>query len=214
MFARLGPWAHDHRKLVLGIWIAALVLSGMLAGTAGGAFRDEFNLPDVESKDGFDVLDEEFGGQGTGVVGTIVFRAEQGVNDPEVRREMQELFDHVEQIEDVNRVESPYDEDGDRLMSENGEIAYANVEMPDDISFPRAEEIRDEILGEAPEIEGVQMELGASSSPSSTSRRRRSSAWRSRWSSSSWPSGRCSPWACPSGLRCSASASARRSRRC
>ena len=38
------------------------------------------NLPDVESKTGFDILDQNFGGQGTGQPGTIVFRAEQGVD--------------------------------------------------------------------------------------------------------------------------------------
>jgi RND superfamily putative drug exporter len=164
VFARLGPWCHDHRKRVLGLWILVLVLGGVIAGSAGGAFRDEFNLPDVESKDGFDILDENFGGEGTGQVGTIVYRAEQGVDDPTVRAEMQALFDQVAEIKDVDRVESPYADRGDRLIASDGEeagkIAYANVEMPDDISFGRAGEIRDEILDEAPDIEGVRTELG------------------------------------------------------
>jgi len=158
VFARIGPWCHDRRKLVVGLWILALLLVGMLAGSAGGAFRDEFNLPESESKDGFDILDENFGGQGTGQTGTVVFRAEQGVDDPDVREQMQALFDDVAEIEDVDRVESPYE--NDRLISDDGTIAYANVEMPDDISFPRAGEIRDEILENTPEIEGVQTELG------------------------------------------------------
>src|SRR3712207_5896151 len=79
VFARLGPWCHDHRKKVLVLWIAVLLLGFIAQGAIGNAFRDEFNLPDVESKTGFDILDERFGGQGTGQVGTIVFRAEQGV---------------------------------------------------------------------------------------------------------------------------------------
>ena len=45
MFARLGAWCHDRRKLVLGLWAAALVLGLALARTVGGAFREEFNLP-------------------------------------------------------------------------------------------------------------------------------------------------------------------------
>ncbi len=107
MFAKLGPWCHDHRRLVLGLWLAILVLGGAVSSSVGSGFRDEFNLPDVESKAGFDILDENFGGRGTGQVGTIVFRAEQGVDDPAVRQAMQGLFDRVAAIEDVTGVQSP-----------------------------------------------------------------------------------------------------------
>src|SRR5688572_5599096 len=134
---RLGPWCHDRRRLVLGLWVAVLLLGGVVSSAVGSAFRDEFNLPDVESKRGFDLLDEQFGGQGTGVVGTIVFRADQGVEDPEVRESMQALFDQVSTIDDVMRVESPYAEAGAQQIASDGDgagtIAYANVELPDDI---------------------------------------------------------------------------------
>ena len=150
MFARLGPWCHDNRKKVLAAWVAILVLGFVAQGAIGSAFRDEFNLPDVESKTGFDILDEEFGGQGTGVIGTIVFRAEQGVDDPEVRDAMTQVFDEAAAQEDVNLVESPYTEEGARQIAsqgdEAGKIAFANIEMPDDIDFGRAGEIRDSIL--------------------------------------------------------------------
>ena len=164
MFARLGPWCHDHRKLVLATWVAVLVLGGAISGAVGSGFRDDFNLPDVESKVGFDILDEEFGGQGTGLVGTIVYRAPQGVDDPSVQEAMSALFAEVATIEEVTRVENPYEPGGERLISANGpeagRIAYANVELDPEISFPRAEEIRDQILEGLPEIEGLRIELG------------------------------------------------------
>ena len=164
MFARLGTWSHDRRKLVVGLWLAVLIFGNVIAGAVGDAFRDEFNLPDSESRTGFDILDDHYGGEGTGITGTIVFEAAQGVDDPGVESQMEDLFAFVDEIPDVVRVESPYDEGGERLISSEGdrqgEIAYANVEFPDDIEFPRAEEIRNEILDEVDEIEGVRVELG------------------------------------------------------
>ncbi|MDP8986763.1 MAG: MMPL family transporter, partial [Actinomycetota bacterium] len=164
MFAKLGSWCHDRRRLVLGLWLALLVGGGAVSNAVGSGFRDEFNLPDVESKAGFDILDESFGGQGTGLVGTIVFRAEQGVQDPVVRQEMQELFDRVATIEDVDRVQSPYADDGAQQIASRGpdagKIAFANVELPDDVSTDRGFEIREQILADAPPIDGLRIELG------------------------------------------------------
>jgi putative drug exporter of the RND superfamily len=141
-----------------------LVFGFAVSGAVGNAFRDEFNLPDVESKTGFDILDDNFGGQGTGVIGTVVFHADQGVDDPEVEAAMQALFDNAAQLDDVTGVESPYSGEGAQQIAsegpEAGRIAYANVEMPDDIEFARAGEIRDAILDDAPEIDGLRIEMG------------------------------------------------------
>ncbi|MBI5089868.1 MAG: MMPL family transporter, partial [Actinobacteria bacterium] len=164
MFARLAGACHDNRRLVAGAWVLAFVVIGAVSGIVGNGFRDEFDLPDSDSKTGFDVLDRDFGGQGTGITGTIVFHADQGVDDPEVRSAMEALFAQVEGIENVSRLESPYADGGERLISSNGpeagKIAYANVEMPDDIEFPDAEKIRDAILDDAPTIDGLDIELG------------------------------------------------------
>jgi len=164
VFSRLGTWCHDRRRLVLGLWVGVLVVGFAVSGAVGDAFRDEFNLPDVESKTGFDILDDNFGGEGTGVVGTIVFQAEQGVEDPEVETAMQALFDETAQLDGVTSVESPYGGQGAQQIAsegpERGRIAYANVEMPDDIEFARAGEIRDAILRDAPEIDGLRIEMG------------------------------------------------------
>src|SRR5687768_16976442 len=92
VFSRLGPWGYDRRRLVVALWVVVLIAGGVLSGAVGGGFRDEFNLPDVESKRGIDIIDERFGGQGSGIVGTIVFRADQGVDDPAVREAMEALF--------------------------------------------------------------------------------------------------------------------------
>ncbi len=164
MVARLGTWCFDHRWRVLGLWIVALVVGNGIASTIGQAYRQDFSLPGAESTDGFDVLDEHFGGQGAGFIGTIVYSAEQGVDDPAVAAAMSELFDEVATFDGVTRVESPYADGGEQLISDDGaqagRIAYANVEMPEDIEFIDAEEIRNDILDRVPEIDGLRVELG------------------------------------------------------
>ena len=164
MLAKLGSWCHDHRRLVLGLWLVLLLAGNAFSRAVGNGFRDEFDLPDSESRAGFDILDESFGGQGTGLVGTIVFRADQGVQHPAVRQAMQALFDKVATIDDVVRVQSPYAADGAQQIASRGpdagKIAFANVEMPDDTDFKRGFEIRKEILADAPRIDGLRVEFG------------------------------------------------------
>ena len=164
MFARLGTWCHDRRKLVLATWIGVLVFSFALSGVVGSGFRDDFNLPNVESKKGFDILEEHFGGRGTGQSGTIVFKAAQGVDSPDVKQAMEGLFAKIATTKDVVRVQSPYSEEGAQQIASRGpdagKIAFANVELPEDISFPRAAEIGKQIEDDAPKVAGLQVERG------------------------------------------------------
>ena len=122
------------------------------------------------------MLDRDFGGQGTGISGTIVFRADQGVDDPEVKAAMEALFAKVATLANVNRVDSPYSAEGDRFISsvgpQAGKIAYANVEMPDGISLPDATDIREAIRGRGTRPSTVSRSSSAASSSPSSSRRR------------------------------------------
>jgi putative drug exporter of the RND superfamily len=164
VFTRLGPWCHDRRRLVLGLWIAALLLGNGIAGSVGEDYRQDFSLPGAESTAGFDILDAEFGGQGAGQVGTIVFQADQGVDDPEVQAAMQGLFDEVAGLEGVSRVESPYESGNERLVASNGpeagKIAFANVELPEDVEFAVATDVSRAIHDRAPDIDGLRIERG------------------------------------------------------
>ncbi|HEU5083885.1 MAG TPA: MMPL family transporter [Acidimicrobiales bacterium] len=159
MFSRLGPWCHDRRRVVLALWIGALIVANGIAGGIGDDYRQDFTLPGAESTAGFDILNESFEGQGAGQTGTVVFQAAQGVRDPAIEQAMTALLDDINGLEGVSRVESPY---GDRpdLVSEDGTIAYANVEFPEDVDFALAADARDAILSELPRIDGLRVELG------------------------------------------------------
>jgi putative drug exporter of the RND superfamily len=165
MFSRLGTWCHDRRKLVLGLWVAALFLANGVAGGIGDAYRQDFSLEGFESTEGFTLVESEFAdGSGSPQSGQIVFQAEQGVDDPEVQAAMEEMFAAVAEIDDVTAVQSPYAEGGEFQISSRGDaagrIAYATVNLPEDIDFTRASDIGGEIRDLIPEAEGLRVELG------------------------------------------------------
>ncbi len=163
MFARLGTWCHDRRKTVVVLWVVALVVLGGLSGAVGTDFKEDFHGPDVESQTGFDTLNEHFGGQGAGLTGTIVFRAEQGVEDPAVRAAMEELFVELDARDDIS-IASPYAPGGEHQIAgqgpDAGKIAYAGLEMPDGTAWSDAQEVGLLVRQEAPELDGLQVEVG------------------------------------------------------
>lgn len=165
MFSRLGTWCHDHRKLVLFGWIAALIFANVIAGSVGDAYRQDFSLKGFESTKGFTLVEEKFAdGSGSPQSGQIVFSASQGVGDPAIKAAMEEMFAEVAKIEDVTAVQSPYAEGGASQISAQGDtagkIAYATVNLPEDIDFTRASDIGKEIRELIPEEEGLNVELG------------------------------------------------------
>jgi RND superfamily putative drug exporter len=165
MFARLATWSHDRRRLVLLAWIVVLVvLNGIANGAVKEDYKQDFSLPGADSSQGFDVLKDHFGDQAPGITGTIAFEADQGVNDPAVRRAMASLFAQVAGLDGVAGVESPYDFGGERFISANGEhagkIAYANVNFPRDVDFGSIPAIKKAIEQAEPHISGLRIELG------------------------------------------------------
>src|SRR3954453_1018885 len=159
MFGRLGSLCFRRRRVVAAVWFLALIVLGAISGAVGSAFQDQFSLPNVESKKGFDILQAHFGGQGAGITGTIVFRADQGVRDPAVRAAMEAVFAKVDAREDVT-VTSPYAPGGERQIAESGKIAYADLEMPQNTSFNKTLEVSNEIKAADPKLQGLQVEVG------------------------------------------------------
>ena len=131
----------------------------------GDAYRQDFSLDGFESTEGFTLVENEFDdGSGSPQSGQIVFEAEQGVDDPEVRAAMEAMFAKVAAIEEVTGLQSPYDPGGQFQISQRGDaagrIAYATVNLPEDIDFTRASEIGDELRDLTPDVEGLRVELG------------------------------------------------------
>jgi RND superfamily putative drug exporter len=143
-----------------------LFVANGIAGGIGDAYRQDFSLDGFESTEGFSLVESEFDdGSGSPQSGQIVFQAPQGVDDPEVQEAMEALFAEVEDIEDVVSVQSPYAPGAEAFqISTQGEapgtIAFATVNLPEDIDFTRAADVGDEIRELMPEVEGLRIELG------------------------------------------------------
>ena len=168
MYSSLGRWCYRHPWRVLIAWLLVIVIAGGAAGSLGAAYGGTPAAPDAESSLGADILDEHFGRIGAVISGRIVFRAEQGVDDPAVRAAMTELFERVEALEGVT-VGSPYAPNGGHRIAaqgpEAGRIAYADIDTGADTSAFEAEDIGHEIghlidlLG-LRSMAGVQVEVG------------------------------------------------------
>jgi RND superfamily putative drug exporter len=161
MLRRLARLCYRRRWRVLAVWVVFLVAVSVVSSAAGGVFRNEFSLRGSESKEASDFLEERGFDTRAGFSGQIVFAADQGVDNPDVQRAMEDLFARVERTVSRVQVVSPYSPEGARQVSQNGRIAYAEVNLADrpDADFQSA---ADDIKAEAEDVRvsGVRVELG------------------------------------------------------
>ena len=174
--ARISNWCFDHRIGAVALWVAALAAIFGVAGAIGPSYDATFGIPGSDSDAGFDVLEEHFPDVGAGALsGTIVFRAEQGVDAPEVTTAMDELFALVEAgFPDEAGVAqhpgatviSPYTEQGEGQIAREGplagEVAYAQVNLAEDVDITESALLGGAIADHAPSLEGLEVVPGGS----------------------------------------------------
>ena len=161
MMRQLARFCYHRRRIVLSGWILLLVGLIVLSQVAGGESRTEFSLPGSESQEAFDLLEERGFATRAGEPAQIVFEAKQGVADPAVQQAMEAFFATVEEDVDAADVISPYEPAGARQMSEDGTIAYAEVNLADRSQEEYqavGEQIRE--LRDALAVDGLRVELG------------------------------------------------------
>ncbi|MBL8774416.1 MAG: MMPL family transporter [Acidimicrobiales bacterium] len=174
LLSRLGAWCFDHRRAAVALWAGLLAVVFVAAGAVGPAFDSGSAAPASDSDAGFAALEAHFPELGTGgQSGTIVFRAEQGVDDPEVVGAMEELFATVDagfpDEEGVPSapgatVVSPYSDQGAGQIATAGplagRLAFATVHLSADIDDTESARIGELIAEEAPSIEGLEVLAG------------------------------------------------------
>ena len=95
VIARVGAWCFHRRGSTVLIWIVGLAVLLAISGVVGSDYAEDFEIPESQSRSGFEILDEYFGGLATGFSGSIVYEAEQGVTDPDVVSAMNAMFASV-----------------------------------------------------------------------------------------------------------------------
>jgi len=161
MLALLGGWCFRNPwRVVAGWFVVILLVFGAVVAVGGPAFNGAFEIPNSESRDGFDALDEHFGGLGSGQGGSIVFRAEGGIDDPVVRAAMEAMFVEAAAFSGVTLV-SPYDgPQGAAQVNTDRTVAYAAVTVVAEIDQTAASLIGEQLVELSPEIDGLQVEIG------------------------------------------------------
>ncbi len=168
MYTSISRWCFRHPWRGLAVWLAALLLIAGISGSLGASYSGELAIAGTESHSGSEILKDHFGGVGAGPGGTVVFRAEQGIDDPAVQTALSELLTRVDALEGTTVI-SPYGPGGQyRIAQQGGEaglIAYADVSLPPGTSGTDAQEVGAEIEDLIEELdlrsmEGLDVEVG------------------------------------------------------
>ncbi len=155
-----ATWITGHRKTVIAAWIVALVGIGLVAGSVGADYSEDFKLPASDSEEAFTLLEDRFPSQ-SGESAQIVFKSEAGIESPAVKAKLERVFTEVEGLPHVSEVASPYVSGGAAAISEDGKIGYATVQFDvfsNELADDEARKLID--AGEAVAGDGLQVEFG------------------------------------------------------
>jgi RND superfamily putative drug exporter len=125
---RVAQFSYRRRRLILLLWIGALIGVNLIGSSIGSAYSQSFSLPGTESQRATDLLQARFPAR-AGDSGQIVFATPAGVRTPAVEARMTRVFASVAQVPGVTTVESPYTVVGARQISKDGTVAYATVDF-------------------------------------------------------------------------------------
>jgi RND superfamily putative drug exporter len=161
---RLARFAFRRRRLVLGVWLAAVVLAVVLAAVSGGKTNDKFTVPGTESQEASDLLTAKLpelaGGQ------TQVVFATKGsikVTDSSYRAGIEAAISNLQHVPQVVSVSDPF-ETG--VVSADQHVALSQVQFG-----PQPADVKDSSLDKMKEATvpardaGVQVEYGGSVYP-------------------------------------------------
>ena len=124
---RIGRWSFRRRRLVVGLWLAVVVLAGVAAATAPAGEEEDISMPGTESQQAFDLLDERFPqSNAQGAEARLVFQAPDGqqVTASEHKAAVEDTIESLAGGAQVAEATDPFETDA---VSEDGTIAYSTI---------------------------------------------------------------------------------------
>jgi RND superfamily putative drug exporter len=152
MLYRLGRGSAAHPWRTLLAWLVAAIAVAGLAGTLGGEFQDDYDVPDARAQVGIDQLREHFPEAGYASAQVVVHDADGGVLET---AELTALGERLTGLPHVLTVSAPrLSEDADTALLE---VRY-DVPVTDPDLYGNLEPLEDAI--EPTRDAGLQVELG------------------------------------------------------
>jgi RND superfamily putative drug exporter len=124
---RLARLCFRHRRLVLALWLAAVIAAVAAATLSGGKTNDNFTIPGTEAQRASDLLSEKLpvfsGGQMQVVFAT---HGAAKVTDPAVQAAILTAMTQLKSVGQIATVVDPYTA---KLVSANGQVALGTVQF-------------------------------------------------------------------------------------
>ncbi len=116
----LAGWCVRHRRLVVLLWIAVLVVSIFAVKSVGTAYSDNFNFPHTQSFDAINLL-KSVAPARSGDTEQVVFGTADGgsVSDSAVGQRINTMVQKIDALPNVSAVQSPYDSSGNLVNTAN-----------------------------------------------------------------------------------------------
>ena len=125
----LASWSVRHRRLVVAIWLTALIGLSVISQGIGSSYKDSFSLNGTQSFDALNLL-QKVAPKASGDREQIVVAVKQGkLTDPAVRAQVETMLAKVGALGDVASVASPYGPNAAAQIAKSGQVAFANVTL-------------------------------------------------------------------------------------
>jgi len=156
---RLGSWAYEHRRWVVGLWLAVLAMVMVCATLFSGQTSNKFSVPGTESQQAQEMLEQRFPAA-SGASARMVFAAPAGqtLTDPANQAAVMASLDEAKKASGVEMVVDPYTA---HALSDDKRIGFADVIYPvpaDQIDATARDEL--ERAAEPARAAGLQVEFG------------------------------------------------------